>query len=192
MQNSDFSNSCSDYNKAATAREWPGGLRQKAPLAIARGAQKQDVSRDSLEGELGRQLNPARAAAAQERVSYAHVASSRDGRTTQAHFTVPTDRKAVDPRIGNERGQERIRKVRVIQHIEEFGAKLHLQPLGDRCVLIDREVPLFEGRSVKSIAAKVAIMPRVECAIGSKARRRRLRGRCDRAGDREGTQLHVI
>src|SRR4029077_20047059 len=92
----------------------------------------------------------------------------------------------------NERGQERIRKVRMIQHIEEFGAELNLQPFGDRRVLIDREVPLLEGRSVESVTAEVPKMTRVECAIGSKARRSSLRGRCDRTGDREGNEIDVI
>ena len=52
-------------------------------------------------------------------------------------------------RIGNERGQERIGEVRMIEQVEEFRPQLHIQSLGDRSGLIDRQVPLFVGGSNK-------------------------------------------
>src|SRR5882762_2354621 len=142
-----------------------------------------------LERELGRQLNPARPTASQERVSYTHVASGHDGIARLAHFTVPAGLKAVESGIGKKGWQKRIRKVRMIQHIKEFGADLHLHPLRDRRVLIDRQVPLFESRSMQSVAAEIAKMPRARYAIGSKARRCRLRRCRDRAWNREGAQI---
>ena len=132
-----------------------------------------------LEREFGRQLNPPWPATTQERVSYAHVARGGDGISRLAHFSVPAGFKSVESWIGNECRQKRIRKVWVVQHIEEFGADLHLHPLGDRCVLIDRHVPLFECRAVEGVTAQIPEVPRARDAIGSKARRCRLRHRCE-------------
>src|SRR6267378_2189948 len=145
-----------------------GQSKKKRPLDAIKGPDWRWFERP-LERELSRQLNPPRPAAAQERVSYAHVASCCNGIASLAHFTVPAGLKPVKSRIGNECRQEGIRKVRVIQHIEEFGAELHLQPLSDRCVFINREVPLLEGWSVEGVTAEVPKMARVDCAIGSSA-----------------------
>src|SRR5882762_2378473 len=145
-----------------------------------------------LERELGRQLNPARPTASQERVSYTHVASGHDGIARLAHFTVPAGLKSVESWIGNEGWQKRIGKVRMIQHIEKFGADLHLHSFRDRCVLIDRQVPLFECRSAEGVTAQIPEVPRAQCAIGSRSRRIQLRRRRDRARDRERAQIDVI
>src|SRR6267378_643400 len=150
-----------------------GQSKKKRPLDAIKGPDWRWFERP-LERELSRQLNPPRPAAAQERVSYAHVASCCNGIASLAHFTVPAGLKPVKSRIGNECRQEGIRKVRVIQHIEEFGAELHIQPLSDRCGFIDRQVPLFECRSVESVTAEIAEMSRTRNAIGGKARRCRL------------------
>ena len=113
-------------------------------------------SRSRLERKLGGQLNPARPTAAQERVAYAHVACSRDGKMAA---TVPYgDRRSARNAwaaiaystlcsIRDKRGKEGIREVRMIEDVEEFGAKLQINTLGDGCGLVYREVPLFERRS---------------------------------------------
>ena len=53
---------------------------------------------------------------------------------------------------GKEGRQEGIGEIRVIDHVEEVGAELHLQPLVNRRVLIERNVPLLEGGPQECIA----------------------------------------
>jgi len=149
-----------------------------------------------LERKLGRQLNPARPAAPQERVSYAHVASSSDGKMAT---TVPYGdggaiqdasswlRRGIRRAIANstlcsirdKRRQEGIREVRMIEDVEELGADLHVQPLGDRRVLVNREVPLLVRWPAQGIAAQVSEMPSARSAVGIGC------SACKRAGNSE-------
>jgi len=65
MQNSNFNNLSDDFNKVAIARELTGRIAAKSSSQRLREELKGERvqwSRESLEGELGRQLNPARAA----------------------------------------------------------------------------------------------------------------------------------
>src|SRR5579859_1292925 len=120
-----------------------------------------------LELKHGRQLNAARATAADERVADAHVARGSDGQTAAANFTIPgaVERKASRGRIGDKRRQQRIREVRVIEQVEEVDSELHADALGNRRLLVDGEVPLFERRSSQRVAAHVAEVPRSDYAI---------------------------
>ena len=58
----------------------------------------------------------------------------------------------------------------MVQNVEEFGAKLHLHPLGNRGVLVESEVPLLVGGTNQRVAPEVAVMPRAGHAIGWQTR----------------------
>ena len=53
-------------------------------------------------------------------------------------------------------GKKWIGKVRMVENVNEIGAQLHAQTLGDRRSLVDRQVPLFVGWTVQGIAPLVA------------------------------------
>src|SRR5260370_4667290 len=54
----------------------------------------------------------------------------------------------------------------MIQDIEELRAKLEAQPLVDLRVLVDRQVPLFEGRAHERVAPQVSEVLRPMHAVG--------------------------
>lgn len=141
-----------------------------------------------LERELGRQLNPTRPAAPQERVAYAHVAGScetkmaatapyGDRRTARNAWTAIANSTLCS--IRDKRRQEGIREVRMIEDVEELGANLHAEPLGNRRVLVNREVPLLVLWPTQCVAAQASEMPSARSAvcIGCST--------CERAGNRE-------
>src|SRR5579864_5473183 len=104
------------------------------------------------ERELDRQLNPPRSAAAQERIAYADVAGGGDLVCADAHFpvtvrlkTAAAGRTEIRGRISDKCRKQRTGKVRMVQDIEEFRAELQVQPLGNRRVLVDCQVPLLVG-----------------------------------------------
>jgi hypothetical protein len=58
------------------------------------------------EGKLRRELDPSRAATAEERVANADITGGAQPEAANAYFTVPggTQCKSIDPGIGNEQG----------------------------------------------------------------------------------------
>ena len=103
----------------------------------------------NLEGQLRRELNPARSAAAEERVSYAHVAGGRDRIEALAHFSIASQLKSIEGRIGDKGRQEGISEIRMVQRIEEVSAELQVYSLRNGSVFVDGEVPLPEVRSAE-------------------------------------------
>src|SRR5450631_2548258 len=100
----------------------------------------------ALEGELGCELDTTWAAATEERVTDSYVASGGKVIAANSHLPICRTRlKSVSAWIGNERRQERICKIRVVQQVEEVGAELHVKPLGKHSGLVDCEVPLLVG-----------------------------------------------
>ena len=104
--------------------------KTKAPAASGRGLERALV----LESELGRELNAARPAASEERIADAHVAGRGDRIVARPSLAVASGSALqlhagleVRCRVRNERGQERIGEVRVIEEVEEIGAKLQCQ-----------------------------------------------------------------
>src|ERR1700752_1065669 len=95
-----------------------------------------------LENELRRQLDTARSATAQERVSDANVAGSGEVVAADACFTSPVDPESVRRRIGDKCRKQRVSEVRVVQEVKKLGAKLNAQALRDFRVFVDREIPL--------------------------------------------------
>src|SRR5690348_17609026 len=124
---------------------------KSAPSQVSESSRK--VTQPPLEREFRSELNAARSATAQERVADADVPCRRDWVPIHTNFAIPNGLKAVDSRIGDERGQEWIREVRVIQDIEEFRAQLHVKPFGNRGAFVNCQIPLLERRSVQSVAA---------------------------------------
>ena len=116
-----------------------------------------------LERELGRELDAARAASAEERVADAHVARRNDMVGSVAYFATPASCYEATPagsrmrwgrltyvasRVGNKRRQQRIGEVWMIEDVKEFRTELQTQLLADLRVLVNREIPLFEGRTL--------------------------------------------
>jgi len=162
--------------------------------AVARGAGKNS---SKLEGEFERQLNAARAAAAEERVTDTHVAGGADDAAPRSggitHFALdaPNVRKveAVDSRVGDKGWQEWVGEVGVIWKVEEIGAELHFDPFRECGGLIDSEVQLFKGWTAQRVATLIAEVTRARNTIGGHASSRR-NVHC--AGNGKGTEIHEI
>lgn len=115
----------------------------------------------ALEDEFRGQLYPARPTSAEERIADANIACSNDLVGAISDFAVvrPSDKSTaagkinVCSRIGDERGEQGIREIGMIKDVKEIRAKLNAQPFANRRGLINREIPLFEGRTNQTIAA---------------------------------------
>jgi len=92
---------------------------------------------------------PARAAASEERVADAHVSGGGDGIAAGASFegVSAIQGKAVEARVCDERGQERVREVGMVNDIEEVCAQLQVHAFSDGRVLVDRQIPLLICRT---------------------------------------------
>ena len=145
-----------------------------------------------LESELGSKLNSARTASTQKRIADAHVAGRGDlvgaiadflggsfGRTEPATATSTvgvslSGETMLDAGSAIKAGSTGFREVRVIQNVEEVRPKLHGQSLGQGRVLVDGDIPLFEGGATESVAAQAAVV----AGPGLRSRRRSRSGYC--------------
>src|SRR5262249_47881408 len=98
---------------------------------------------NSLEGELGGDLQRSRPAGTEEGIADAHVAR---GREAQSALRRAVGVDSVWRGVGDERRQERACEVRVVQEVVGLKAQLELQTLGERGVLEKREIELPEVR----------------------------------------------
>src|SRR4029077_6337877 len=136
-----------------------------------------------LERELGCELDSARAASPQKWIADAHVAGGAERIETRTYFTISRQLEAIETCVRNERGQERISEIRMIENVEELGAKLQTHALGDGCGLVYGEVPLFECRSTQRVASEVSVMPCAWYAVRSSAVSAESRIHCARNGE---------
>ena len=102
-----------------------------------------------LERELGCKLDSARAASSQEWVADPHVAGGAERIETRTYLTISRELEAIETCVSNERGQEWISEIGMIESVEEFGPQLQIHTLGDGRGLVYREVPLFERWSTQ-------------------------------------------
>ncbi|UWZ84128.1 hypothetical protein MOP44_26680 [Occallatibacter riparius] len=92
-------------------------------------------------------MDSTRSTATEEGVADTDVSGCEPRKASVADFTTIGRLEAADPGIGDERWQERVGEVRVINHIEELRSQLHVYVLGQGCVLVQSDVPLFELRT---------------------------------------------
>src|SRR5579862_8875612 len=95
-----------------------------------------------LESQLRGELHATRPAASKERVSDSYVARC----CQRVVSAVPASGGVRRADIADEVRQQRTGKVRVIEQIEEFGAKLHHDVLRQFRVFKNREIELLETR----------------------------------------------
>src|SRR5215472_4066330 len=138
---------------------WAGGFEMQpmdiawlAPKPRAK-SQKPAARSPSLKPEPRRQLDIARAPAAQERIARAHVGR---GRHRQEACATSGAVKPVLCKVHAEGRPQWIGKVGVVDQVIEVRAKLQRQPLRQSCVLGQAEVEVPVIRTHKGVAAKVA------------------------------------
>lgn len=97
-----------------------------------------------LERKLRRQLNSPRPAAPKERIANAHVACGHNLIRAISDLAIAINvesatatRSKVRCGIGDKGRQFRVGEVRMIEHVEEFGAQLHIHTFRDCRVFVD-------------------------------------------------------
>jgi hypothetical protein len=106
----------------------PGTCRPKGRRYKYHGSRRPD-----LKHQLQGQLNSSGATSADEGVALFHVTRGRRGQVALASTGVGIN--PIGVARGKEGRQEGIRKIRMIDNVEEICTKLHLQPFVDRCIL---------------------------------------------------------
>ena len=86
---------------------------------------------DTSESKLGRELNSARAAAAEERIANADIAGG--GQRIEA--CVAASHRIWFADVRRKVRHDGIGKIRMVEQVEKFGAQLQIQSLGDGSVL---------------------------------------------------------
>jgi hypothetical protein len=114
-----------------------------------------------LEVELNSQLNTARAAASEKRVSDTDIAGSGNVVGAVANFTTCSvcNETATRPhiasrtrrpgRVSDKCWQEWVSKIWMVDYVKEVGAELHINPLRKRSCLVESKIPFFESRPVQ-------------------------------------------
>ena len=120
---------------------------------------------DALGEIIDRAFDPYFDRTLEERVADAYVARRLQRITADADFLITHLLEAADSRVCDEGWQIWAGEVRVIEDVEELGAKLQVEALGESGVLVDREVPLFVVRSDQRSAAHVAEVAGADDAI---------------------------
>src|SRR5439155_24959669 len=81
----------------------------------------------------------------------------------------------------------------MVQNIEELSAKLQGEPLANRRVFVDREIPLFVSRTAQNVPPQISVMTRPRRAIARQAADRTWRQRRQHsAGHGKRTKLQKV
>src|SRR5450432_1922742 len=99
------------------------------------------MRRTALKTDLGGDLQPSGAAAAEERVADAYIAG---GREAQSPYMPSVRANAIGCGIGEEGGHQRADEIGMIQNVVSLKAEFQLHVLGDGGVLEDGKIKLTE------------------------------------------------
>lgn len=145
--------------------------KKRSSRMFAGGAGEETLCK--LENDLQRKLRSAWSTTSEERVANADITGGGKAQWAKtATWSRARDGAYTGARgIGDEVRQIRVRKIRVVQDVEELGPELQRNSLGQQRVLEDGQIDFLERRRSQSVAAEVAKVARAREAVAVAGRR---------------------